>query len=194
MRVSSFIHVAVKGIIFVIFCGWVVFHCVYVPHLLNPFVNGHWDCFHVLAIVKSAAMNIVVHVSFSRKVFSETCLRVGLVDYTVVLHLVFWGTSILFSIMVVLIYILTNSVGVFPSLQHLLFVDLVLMALLTCVKVLICISLIIVMLSISSYAHWPSACLLWRNVYLGLLPIFQLFFVCLFFAVDLYELFVYFGD
>ena len=35
------------------------------------------------------------------------------------------------------------------------------------------------MLSIFSYACWPSACLLWRNVYLDLLPIFHLvLFVC----------------
>ena len=36
-------------------------------------------------------------------------------------------------------------------------------------------------------------CFLWRNVYLGLLPIFQLFFFCLFvFDVELYEFLVYF--
>ena len=36
------------------------------------------------------------------------------------------------------------------------------------------------MLSIFSCASWPSVCLLWRNVYLGLLPIFGL--GCLFFC------------
>ena len=37
----------------------------YIPHLLFcSSVNGHVDCFHVLAIVSSAAMNIVRHVSF----------------------------------------------------------------------------------------------------------------------------------
>ena len=46
------------------------------------------------------------------------------------------------------------------------------------------------MLSIFSYAYWPSVFFLWRNVYLGVLPIFQL--GCFF--VELYELFVYFGN
>ena len=42
------------------------------------------------------------------------------------------------------------------------------------------------MLSIYSCAYLPSVFLLWRNVYLGLLPIFQL--DCLFFDIELYEL------
>ena len=44
------------------------------------------------------------------------------------------------------------------------------------------------MLSIFSCASWPSVCLLWRNVYLGLLPIFWL--GC-FFNIELHELFIY---
>ena len=35
------------------------------------------------------------------------------------------------------------------------------------------------MLSIFSCAYWPSVCLLWRNVYLGLLPIFRLGYLLL---------------
>ena len=41
------------------------------------------------------------------------------------------------------------------------------------------------MLSIFSWAYWPSVSLLWRNVYLGLLPFFWL---CCFFVIELYEL------
>ena len=53
------------------FYGWVIFHCIYIPHLLYPFVCGwHLGCFHVLAIVNSAERNIVVHVSFWIMVFS----------------------------------------------------------------------------------------------------------------------------
>ena len=48
------------------------------------------------------------------------------------------------------------------------------------------------MLSSFSCASWPSVCLLWRNVYLGLPAIFGL--GCLFFNIELHELFIYFGD
>ena len=98
-------------------CGWVVFHCAYIPHLLNPFIC-QWtlSCFHVLAIVNSNAMNTRVHVSFQRNFCQDICPRVGLRGRMVV-HLVSWSTSIVFSIVVVPIYIPTNGAGGFPFLH-----------------------------------------------------------------------------
>ena len=47
-------------------CGWVIYHCLYVPQLLYPFssIDEHLGCFHVLGIVNSAAVEAGVHVSF----------------------------------------------------------------------------------------------------------------------------------
>ena len=43
---------------------------IYRIFLIRSSVDGHLGCFHVLAIVDSAVVNIGVHVSFSVKVLS----------------------------------------------------------------------------------------------------------------------------
>ena len=79
MRVSSSIHVAANGIILFFFMLSSIPLCIYTPHHLNPIIcDGHSGCFHILAIVNSAAMNMWVHVSFSRKVLFRYMAKSGI--------------------------------------------------------------------------------------------------------------------
>ena len=63
---SRFIHhIRIDSNVFPLMT-WLIFHCVYVPNFfIHLSVDGHLGCFHVLAIVNSAAMNSGIHVSFS---------------------------------------------------------------------------------------------------------------------------------
>ena len=94
----------------------------YILHILYPFhssVDRHLGCFHILTIVNSAAMNTGVHLSFQINVFISLDIFPGveLLNHVVVLFLVFWGTSILFSIVAAPICIPTNNVQEFPFLH-----------------------------------------------------------------------------
>ena len=53
---------------------------VYMYHnfFIHSSVDGHLGCFHVLAIVNSAAMNNEIHVSFSTLIFSGYMPRSGI--------------------------------------------------------------------------------------------------------------------
>ena len=103
---------------FTLFNGWILFHCLYLPHLIYPFLCW-FRLLPVLAVLNNAAMNIGVHVSFWIVVWCSPgiCPRVRLLSHMVVLFLVFWGTFILFSIANIPIYILTKSVRGFPFLH-----------------------------------------------------------------------------
>ena len=67
--------------------------CVCIHHifLIQSSVDGHLGCFHVLATVKSAAMNNGVQVSFELEflLFVSIYAGVGLLDCMLVLFLFF---------------------------------------------------------------------------------------------------------
>ena len=118
-------------------------------------VDGYLSCFHVLAIIDSAAVNTVVHVSFQIMVFFSYMPKSGIAGSYDSSIFSFLETITLLSTVALPTYILTNRSVPFSSylFQHLLFVNFLMMAILTIVRWYLIVALICISVIISDVGH-----------------------------------------
>ena len=110
---SSSIHVVANGkVSFSLMAEYIpLYICTYHIFLIRSSISRHLDCFCILPIVNSIAVNWSTFISELLFSFSsDKYPEVELLDHMIVLFLVFWETFILFSIAAVPVYIPANIV------------------------------------------------------------------------------------
>ena len=174
----------------------------YHSFFIHSSVNGHLGCFHVLAIVNNAAMNNEIHVSFSILVFSGYMSRSGIAgsyggfipSFLRTLHTICHNGCINLHF-----HQQFKSVPSSPHpLQHLLFADFLMRAILTGVRCYLIVLLIYISSTMRDVEHL-FMCLLAiciSSLEKCLFRSFSHFFhwVVCFSGIELYELLVCFRN
>ena len=133
-----------KGWNCILFYGLEIFYCVFIAHLLCSFVDGHVSFFHTLIIINNVPMSIGVHVSFP--VSSNIYLSVELINpyinsifnFLRNLHIVFHEGCIHLHFHQQYM----RDIFFLHPFQHFLFIDFLMVAMLTGVRLFLIVVLV----------------------------------------------------